>query len=87
MRRIGYLIFALLPAAVFAGGPAFANMCRTDHFTCVTTMPLGGYCECTSHGATEGGDSVANARAPANASTGGCGAHPNDPGCRNERAR
>lgn len=87
MRRIGYLTFGLLAAAALAGSPAHANMCRTDHFTCVTAMPTGGYCECTSHGTTESGDSEARAGGPANAGTGGCGAHPNDPGCRNERGR
>ncbi|MBV9758388.1 MAG: hypothetical protein JO047_15175 [Alphaproteobacteria bacterium] len=88
MRRIGFLIFALLPAATFTGGPAQANMCQTDHFSCATAMPLGGYCECTSRGNTESGDVVSRVeRRGVNATAGGCGAHPEDPGCRNERGR
>lgn len=84
MRRIVYLTFALLAAAVVTGGPAFANMCKTDNLTCATTMPVGGYCECTSRGTTEGGTAFTRieTRRPPNATAGGCGAHPNDPGCR-----
>jgi hypothetical protein len=82
MRFTGYLAFAFLAAAL-TGGPAYANMCRTDNLTCATTMPVGGYCECTSHGNTEGGTVLnrSESRRGTNATAGGCGAHPNNPGC------
>ena len=47
-------------------------------------MPIGGYCECTAHGNTQSGTVVSHP-APGrrdNATAGGCGAHPNAPGCR-----
>lgn len=85
MRRIGHVAVAL--ALVTAtGGPALAaGICQTQKFTCATTMPLGGYCECTARGQTEDGTVVD--RAPrrggrTNARAAGCGIHPNDPGCR-----
>jgi hypothetical protein len=51
---------------------------------CATTMPVDGYCECTAHGATEGGTVVGRreARQPPNSTAAGCGAQPNAPGCR-----
>ena len=84
MRATGYLTFALLATATVFGAPAFANTCQTDHMTCPTTMPIDGYCECTGHGTTEGGTVVSKAtsRRPASAKPGGCGAHPEAPGCR-----
>ena len=49
---------------------------------CSTTMPIGGYCECTAHGATHGGTVVNTpAKRPINSTAGGCGAHPEAPGC------
>ncbi len=79
------LSVALIGAMTAFGGEALAaNTCRTDTLTCATTMPVGGYCECTSRGNTQGGAVVGNTRAsrrPANAIAGGCGAHPNAPGC------
>lgn len=84
MRSIGFAAFALI-IALSAGGPAYAaNMCRAENLTCATTMPVGGYCECTAHGATKSG-TVASSAAPGghdNSTAGGCGAHPNAPGCR-----
>ena len=84
MRFSKYLAFAVLAAATLAGAPArAANICQTDNLTCATTMPVGGYCECTSHGNTQDGTVVPKS-APGhkvNSTAGGCGAHPNAPGC------
>ena len=85
MRAIGHLTLAILAAATIASAPAFAaNMCQTDHLTCATTMPIDGYCECTKHGNTEGGTVVAKSGGHRmdNSTAGGCGDHPNAPGCR-----
>ncbi len=78
-----HLTFALLAAAALTGGPAFANVCQTGRLMCATTMPLDGYCECTAHGMTEGGTVLAKPepRERLNATAGGCGAHPDAPGC------
>ncbi len=85
MRRIGFLTFAVLAAAALDGGSAFAaHICQAGRLTCATTMPIGGYCECRGHGMVEGG-TVVTRREPhgrINATAGGCGAHPNSPGCR-----
>jgi hypothetical protein len=61
-----------------------ANMCQTDHLMCATTMPVDGYCQCTTRGNTEGGTVVPRGapHQPVNATAGGCGAQPNAPGCR-----
>jgi hypothetical protein len=83
MRYTGYLALALLGAATLAGGPAYANVCQAETMSCSTGMPVDGYCECTAHGRTEGGTVVSKA-APHHAmssAAGGCGAHPNAPGC------
>ena len=83
MRSIRNLTFALFAATAFVGGPAYANMCQAGKLSCATAMPVDGYCECTSHGTTESGTSVAKlSRMPSNSTAGGCGAHPNAPGCR-----
>jgi hypothetical protein len=87
MRYVRCLASALLAVAALAGGPAFAaGMCQTDHLTCASAMPVGGYCECTSRGNTEGGTIVtrpiSRRSASSNATAGGCGAQPNSPGCR-----
>ena len=85
MRCIGYLTFALLAAAALPGDPAFAaNICQAENLTCVTTMPIDGYCECSAHGTTEGGTVVAKPgpHQRVNSTAGGCGDHPNAPGCR-----
>jgi hypothetical protein len=82
MRNTGLIALTLLLAAT---APAFAvNSCNTDHYTCATTMPVGGFCECTSHGQTEGGSvsAAADRRGHQAATAGGCGAQPNAPGCR-----
>ena len=89
MKHCLYLSVALMGAMMaFSGQTLAANTCRADTLTCATTMPVGGYCECTSRGNTQGGTVVANTRAtrgahvpPDNATAGGCGAHPNAPGC------
>jgi hypothetical protein len=84
MRPIEYLTLALMAAGTIVSGPAFANTCQAGRMTCPTTMPVGGYCECTAHGTTEGGTVVSKPESPrpANARPGGCGAHPDAPGCR-----
>jgi hypothetical protein len=78
---------ALLAATAFGGGPAFAaNMCQAETLSCATTMPVGGYCECTSRGSTQSGTVVEHLSRrqaePVNSTAGGCGAHPGAPGCR-----
>ncbi len=88
MKHYLYLSVALIGAMTAFGGQAFAaNICRADNLTCATTMPVGGYCECTSHGNTHSGSVVENTRATRstyrhqdNATAGGCGAHPGAPG-------
>jgi hypothetical protein len=85
MRLTGYLSCALLAAAALGGGAASAaNICQAGRLTCATTMPIGGYCECTAHGNTQDGTVVSKAapRERVNSTAGGCGAHPEAPGCR-----
>ena len=84
MRFFGQLALALIAATALAGGPVSAATCQADNLTCPTAMPEGGFCQCTSHGTTHDGEVVAS---PAphrhqNARAGGCGAHPEAPGCR-----
>jgi hypothetical protein len=84
MKALDYLAAALMIAITLAGGQALAaNTCQTDKLSCPTAMPVGGYCECTSHGTTEGGEVVPpRPHEHYNASTGGCGVNPGAPGCR-----
>jgi len=50
---------AFLAAAAFAAaGASAANICQTDATTCATTMPVDGYCECTTSGITHSGTVV-----------------------------
>jgi hypothetical protein len=79
MQRI-ILAAALLS---FAASPALAsNICKAGPLTCATTMPIGGYCECTAHGQTEGGESVPKApHRTIDATAGGCNVDPHAPGC------
>ncbi len=87
MKHSLSLSVALMGAMTVFGGQALAaNMCRTDNLTCATTMPVGGYCECTAHGNTESGSvaesgPVRRGHHWQSATAGGCGAHPNAPGC------
>ena len=79
--------FAALMAAgtLVSGGAAFAtNICQADTLSCPTTMPVGGYCECHAKGATQSGTVVSKAtkHIRTNATAGGCGVHPDAPGCR-----
>lgn len=79
------VIYSAALLSLAAASPAFAiNACETQTLSCPTTMPVGGYCECTSRGRTEDG-TVAN-RPPQgrryNSTAGGCGTQPNGPGCR-----
>jgi hypothetical protein len=83
MRLTGFLTCALLATAAIGGPASAANICQAEKMTCATTMPAGGYCECTAHGATQGGTVVEKA-APhrsVNSTAGGCGANPKGPGC------
>ena len=84
MRFTRYLCCALLAAAALAGGAASAaNICQADKLTCATTMPVGGFCQCTAHGSTQDG-TVVSKPAPGeqvNSTAGGCGAQPTAPGC------
>jgi hypothetical protein len=84
MRALAYVPAALIALATLSGGAALANMCQTDHLTCATTMPIDGYCQCTSRGMAEGGTVVPRAapHQPVNSTAGGCGSQPNSPGCR-----
>lgn len=84
MRSMSFLALMALLATGSAIGPARANMCQAGPLSCATAMPEGGYCECTSRGATESGTSVARAtgRRSTNSTAGGCGVNPNAPGCR-----
>ena len=84
MNVLKTISFALLTASSLLAGPAFANMCQTDRSTCQTGMPEGGYCECSSHGISEGGTVV---RAPMvhraqRASVTACMKDPQGQGCR-----
>ena len=82
MRRTATAIFTL--ALMAAAGPAFAiNSCQAPPLSCGTTMPVGGYCECTAKGQTQSGTVVAKPppHKSSNSTAGGCGAQPNAPGC------
>jgi len=84
MNKLAYAAAVCTAVLMLSGGHALANFCQTDHMTCGTTMPVEGYCECRSHGSTEGGSVVAE-RPPhskVNATAAGCGSAPNSPGCR-----
>ena len=82
-KRTLTLAFALVTLAA-AAGSAQAKVCEAGRLICGTTMPVGGYCECTARGTTEGGTVMDRpmSRKPVNATAGGCGAQPNAPGCR-----
>jgi hypothetical protein len=85
MRFTGILTAALLATGVLATTPAFAaNVCKAERLSCATTMPVGGFCQCTSRGNTEDGTVVQSgaARGKVNATGAGCGADPKAPGCR-----
>jgi len=84
MRFTRSLSCVLFAAAVLGGGTAYAaNICQAEKLTCATTMPIGGYCQCTSHGSPQDG-TVVSKPAPGqkvNSTAGGCGAQPAAPGC------
>jgi len=82
MKVSSYLAAAFVTTMAFTGGQALANTCRTEKLTCPTSMPVEGYCECTSHGTTEGGTvSPPESHKHVNATAGGCGTSPAAPGC------
>jgi hypothetical protein len=79
-RNLGYAVFLVM---LGGGGAVAANICQTQQLTCATTMPVGGFCECTANGVTQDG-SVGPVPPPGehvNATAGGCGANPTAPGC------
>ena len=75
---------ALLACAAFAAAPAYAATCQAGGLLCATTMPVGGYCECTAHHDVQSGTVVPTAPRGqrVDATAGGCGTNPNAPGCR-----
>jgi hypothetical protein len=81
--KFSLALASLLVAGSAVGGTAArANTCQAETLMCTTTMPIGGYCECTSKGATQSGTVTATPpRRPVNSTAGGCGAHPEAPGC------
>jgi hypothetical protein len=86
MRRSLFLGFALTALSV-AGAASAAdpvNICSAPPLTCATRMPVGGFCECTSKGQTHDGTVVPKGtpHGKVDATAGGCGDHPNAPGCR-----
>jgi hypothetical protein len=84
MRIVASLSFALLTVTAVAAPALAGNICQAGKLTCPTTMPVGGFCECTSHGATQDGTVVKKA-APSrkvNATGAGCPAQGGTPGCR-----
>lgn len=83
MARFLLLLPAL--AALCAAMPAeAANICSAPPLSCATTMPIGGYCECTTRGTTQDGTVVDKPvrGKRVNSTSGGCGTQPNAPGCR-----
>jgi hypothetical protein len=81
MRSVKYASFALIG---WASAASAANICQAGKLACATTMPVGGFCECTAHGTTEEGTVVKKLppHAKVNATAGGCGSHPGAPGCK-----
>ena len=86
MRMFSCLVFAFGATVSLAVSPVDAATCQAGGLTCSTTMPAGGYCECTSRGNTQAGTVVEKATSShhgqSGATAGGCGAHPDAPGCR-----
>ncbi len=84
MRNVMFGALAVMSAMAFAGPALAANTCEAPPLSCATTMPVGGYCQCTARGTTQDG-TVVSKPAPgqrSNSTAGGCGAQPNAPGCR-----
>ncbi len=83
MHRTLFLAVSIAAGAL-AAMPAGANSCQTEKLVCGSYMPVGGFCECTVNGLTQDGTVVSAPvpRGKTNASSGGCGAQPNAPGCR-----
>ncbi len=78
------IVLAVLGIAALGAGPALANSCQAGKLMCPTKMPVGGYCECTAHGQTQGGTSVSKPapRQKTNSTAGGCNVDPSQPGCK-----
>ncbi len=82
MRR--FIALSFMAATLFAGENAWAAACQTPKMVCSTTMPVGGFCECSVHGTTQDGTVVVKpAQRHKQASTPvGCGTQANQPGCK-----
>lgn len=78
------LILPSLALLLLAPGAHAARTCSAPPLSCATNMPIGGYCECTAHGRTVDGTVIDRAERGKriNSTAGGCGAHPDAPGCR-----
>ena len=61
-----------------------ANLCSAPPLSCATSMPIGGYCECTARGVTQDGTVVEKpvSGKRANSAAGVCSAGSKAPGCR-----
>jgi hypothetical protein len=86
MRFTLYLGCTLI-AATFGGAARAANpvnICQAPPLTCATTMPVGGFCECSSHGQSHDGTVVPKGtpHGKVDSTAGGCGDHPGAPGCK-----
>jgi hypothetical protein len=83
MRYTSLSSLSLIAAAVLLGAAGPVHICQAGKLTCATTMPVGGYCECTSQRNTQDGTVVSKPEPhrKVNATAGGCGAHPGAPGC------
>ena len=81
MKR--FLLSAFVATSALGTAHA-ANMCSAPPLSCATTMPVGGYCECTAKGQTVDGTVMERPvrGKKVNSTAGGCGTNPNAPGCR-----
>lgn len=75
------LAVALCP--MLASNAAWANACQTPKMVCLTTMPVGGFCECSLHGTTQDGTVVIKPAPHHKIGVPvGCGTQANQPGCK-----
>jgi hypothetical protein len=81
MRILMILCVAFVASTGRAGA---ANICQTPKLVCTTTMPIGGFCECSAHGATQDGTVVPKpaSHRKLNATGAGCGTQAHQPGCK-----
>ncbi len=83
MRLPPVLRLTVVLVPVLASNAAWGNACQTPKLVCSTTMPVGGFCECSAHGTTEDG-TVVTKPAPRHKSAApvGCGTQAHQPGCK-----